>query len=147
MDMSTPSHDLGIKMIDRDHQEISGLLLEINFNAARDEDTDRKIRRLCDLSRVTRSHFLLEEVMMAETNYPGLILHRLRHQWMMEQIRQLAAYWGRQKNALTREPMALLWESHIAHIESEDRSYSLWLHGTGGENQHHRALFLINPAP
>jgi hemerythrin-like metal-binding protein len=140
MEMSNHGHDQGIKMIDRDHQEIAELLLEINFNAARDEDADRKIRRLRILSRVSRSHFLLEEAMMAAAKYPGLALHRLRHAWMMEQIRQLATYWGKEKHALTREPMALMWESHIAHLESEDRAFSLWLGGTGGESERDRAL-------
>ena len=143
--METLNHgsDLGIKMIDRDHHEISELLLEINFNAARDEDAARKIRRLRDLARVTRSHFLLEDLMMAETKYPGLALHRMRHEWMMEQIRQLAAYWGREKRALTLEPMGLLWESHIEHVESEDRAYGLWLGARGSESERDPAVFLM----
>ncbi len=145
MELSSQGHDLGIKMIDRDHREISELLMEINFNAARDENAARKIRRLRGLERVTRSHFLLEEVMMAETKYPGLALHRLRHQWMMEQIRQLAAYWDREKSPLTREPMGQLWESHIAHVENEDQAYGLWLDGTSGESEGNRVLILMNP--
>lgn len=134
MDTTNHGGDLGIKMLDRDHTEISELLLEINFNAAKDGAAGRQIRRLGELSRVTRSHFLLEEGMMAATKYPGLAVHRLRHAWMMEQIRRLAAYWSRERDALTREPMGMLWESHIAHVESEDRAYGLWLGGSDGES-------------
>ncbi len=61
MDTTNHGGDLGIKMLDRDHKQISELLLEINFNAARDGDPGRQIRRLRKLTRVTRSHFLLEE--------------------------------------------------------------------------------------
>jgi hemerythrin-like metal-binding protein len=127
--MEGTSHggDLGVTVIDRDHQFISELLLEINFNAAREGDPRRQIRRLNELAHLTRSHFLLEEGMMTAAQYPGLTLHTLRHEWMMEQIRRLAAYWSGQRNAMTREPMGLLWESHTAHMECEDRAFGLWL--------------------
>jgi hemerythrin-like metal-binding protein len=144
MEMSNHKHDLGVKVIDRDHREISGLLAEINFHVARDGDAGRRIRSLRDLARATRSHFLLEEGMMAVSKLPGLALHWLRHKWMLEQFWQLATYWGKEKNALTREPIGLLWESHIAHLESEDRAYGLWLDGTYSESERDRALYLKN---
>jgi hemerythrin len=146
MDISNHKHDLDIKVIDRDHREISELLVEINFNVARDGDAGRRIHTLRDLARATRSHFLLEEAMMAATKFPGLALHRMRHQWMLQQIGQLANYWGKEKNALTREPIGLLWESHIAHLESEDRSYGLWLDGSCSKCARDRTFNLANPS-
>ena len=127
MEATIHGGDLGITVIDRDHQFISELLLEINFNAAKEGDPRRQIRRLKQLAHLTRSHFRLEEGMIAAARYPGLAVHSLRHEWMMEQIRRLAAYWSGKKNAMTREPMGLLWESHTAHMESEDRAFGLWL--------------------
>ena len=135
MDASVHNGHLGIKMIDRDHKEICELLLEMNYSAPENGDASRRLRRLKELERISRSHFLLEEGMMAATRYPGLALHRLRHEWMMEQIKRLTAYWGREKNALTREPMGLLWESHILHVEGEDRAYGDWLNGWGGRGE------------
>ncbi len=137
-------HDLDIKVIDRDHREISDLLVEINFNVARDGDAGRRISSLRNTARATRSHFLLEEGMMEATRFPGLALHRMRHQWMLQQIGQLAAYWGKEKNALTREPIRLLWESHIAHMESEDRGYSLWLDRPCSQSARNRAFYSMN---
>jgi hemerythrin-like metal-binding protein len=127
--MEGTSHDgdLGITVIGRDHQFISELLLEINFNAAKEGDPRRQIRRLKELAHLTRAHFLLEEGMMTAAQYPGLAVHTLRHEWMMEQIRRLAAYWRGQGNAMTREPMVLLWESHTTHMDCEDRAFGLWL--------------------
>ena len=144
MEMSNHGHHLGIEIIDRDHREISELLVEINFNVARDGDAGRRIRSLRDLARATRSHFLLEEAMMAASKFPGLALHRLRHQWMLQQIGQLATYWGKEKNALVREPIGLLWESHIAHLESEDRAYGLWLKGPCSESERDLAIYSMN---
>jgi hemerythrin-like metal-binding protein len=145
MDKADYGSELGIEIIDRDHREISELLVEININTERDGDADRKVRRLGDLARVTRSHFLLEEWMMAATNYPGLAPHRTRHAWMLEEILRLAEYWGKKKNVLTREPMGLLWESHIEHVECEDQAYGLWLGRTRGESERNRAFFPMKP--
>ena len=44
-----------------------------------------------------------------------------------------------------REPMGLLWESHIEHVECEDQAYGLWLGATGGKSELDRAFFLMNP--
>ena len=84
--------------------------------------------RLKALIRITRSHFMLEEGMMTAADYPGVGIHILRHEWMLDQIKGMAAYWDRRSDALlTREPLGILWESHIAHSETEDRAFSVWM--------------------
>jgi hemerythrin-like metal-binding protein len=144
MDGADYGDEIGIEIVDRDHREISELLVAINVNAEKDGDAGRKILLLRDLARATRSHFLLEEWMMGAANYPGLAVHRMRHAWMLEEIGRLAEYWGKQKSALTREPVGLLWESHIEHVETEDRAYGLWLGDIGGKSERDRAFFLMN---
>jgi hemerythrin len=119
--------DLSIRIIGRDHQEIAEILLEINFNADKDGDVGERLRRLKTLERITRSHFMLEEGMMTAADYPGVGIHVLRHEWMLDQIKRMAGYWDRRSDALlTREPI-LLWESHIAHSETEDRAFTVWM--------------------
>jgi hemerythrin-like metal-binding protein len=119
--------ELSIRMISRDHQEIAEILLEINSNADKDGDVGERLRRLKALERITRSHFMLEEGMMSAADYPGVGIHVLRHEWMLDQIKRMAGYWDRRSDALlTREPI-LLWESHIAHSETEDRAFCVWM--------------------
>ena len=144
MDKADYGSELGIDVIDRDHREISELLVEINVNEKADGNADRKILLLRDLARASRSHFLLEEWMMGATNYPGLAQHRTRHAWMLEEITRLAEYWGKQRIAPTREPMGLLWESHIEHVECEDQAYGLWLGNSGARGEQNRAFFLMD---
>ena len=128
METKSQVSDLSIRMIGRDHQEIAEILLEINFNANKGGDVSERTRRLKELMRITRSHFMLEEGMMAAANYPGLGIHALSHEWMLDQIRRTDAYWNRRSNALlTREPLGLLWESHIAHSEKEDLAFGAWV--------------------
>jgi hypothetical protein len=64
---------------------------------------------------------------------------------MLEEIRRLAEHWGKERSDLMREPMGLLWESHIEHVECEDQAYGLWLGATGGKSELDRAFFLMNP--
>lgn len=144
MEMSNRKRDLGSRVIDRDHREISELLVEINFNVSRDGDAGRRVHTLRELARATRSHFLLEEALMEASKFPGLPLHRLRHKWMLGQIWQLANYWGRQKNALILEPIGLLQESHAAHMEREDRAYGLWLDGPVRDSDRPQNFFPTN---
>jgi hemerythrin-like metal-binding protein len=144
MDNADYGSQLGIEIVDRDHREISELLVEININKDTHGEAARKILLLRDLARASRSHFLMEEWMMAATNYPSLAQHRLRHAGMLEEITRLAEYWSRKKNVLTREPTGLLWESHIEHVECEDQAYGLWLGSTHSESERNRAFFLID---
>lgn len=129
MKTTTRAGEMGVQLIDRDHREIAEMMIAINYDATRDPDPTRQLRRLRELERMVRSHFLLEECAMTAARFRGLAVHKMRHQWMMEQIRRLSASWKNEKNALIREPMALLWESHVLHVEGEDRAFGLWLDG------------------
>ena len=122
---------IGDRMLDRDHDEISGLLLEMNF-FAKDEAEIRKQRFFRKLSQLTLTHFALEEEMMSFTGYPGMEAHVLRHQAMIHDIRELSYWPSGQKGLLARLPAGLLWESHTNHVEKEDQAFGLWLNGQPG---------------
>jgi len=140
MSNSTHNGELGIQMIDRDHREIAELMIALNSGDARDGDPVRHLRRLRELERLVRSHFLLEETMMSLSRYPGAALHSMRHDWMMEQIRRLHTYWKAEKHDLKLEPMGLLWQSHLAHVTNDDMKYGLWLHGSKTQESNERML-------
>lgn len=125
----TKVSDLSMRMMGHDHQEIAGILQEINLNANRDGNIGERIRRLQELIRLTRSHFTLEEGLMAATNYPYLGVHALRHRWMLDQIRRTASQWNRADFALTHEPVELISQSHNKHSESEDEAFGVWISG------------------
>ena len=129
MDAATHGGDLGVHLIDRDHHEIAQLIAAINFEATSDAGPGSQVRHLKELERMVRSHFILEEAMMTASRYPGAIVHAMRHKWMLEQIRRLSADWKSETGARIREPMTLVWESHLAHIVSEDRDFGRWLYG------------------
>jgi hemerythrin-like metal-binding protein len=119
--------DLSMRMMGHDHQEIAEMLQEINLNANGDGNLGERIRRLQELIRLTRSHFTLEEGLMAATKYPDMGIHALRHRWLLDQIRRTAAQWNQGDDALEHAPVTLLWQSHNTHSESEDGAFEIWM--------------------
>jgi hemerythrin-like metal-binding protein len=123
--------NVGVRMMDRDHAEISGMALELKLHAAGAADWSRTGPLLREMARAAASHFVLEESLMEATRYPGLVAHRLRHQWMIDQFRTLQTRCRRKGLAVNETLLDLLVESHFAHIEKEDLRYGLWLNGSG----------------
>jgi hemerythrin-like metal-binding protein len=125
--------NMGVKMIDRDHAEISDMVLELKLSVMAMKSWSQTGPLMRDLTRATSAHFSLEELMMEATGYPGLTIHKLRHQWMMEQLRTLTAR-CRKEGYLVDEPLLDLHsESHFAHVQTEDMTYGLWLSASRDE--------------
>jgi hemerythrin-like metal-binding protein len=120
---------VGVKMMDRDHMELSEMVLELNLDAAAGKPWDRTGRLLKDMARALGSHFSMEQTMMESTRYPGATIHRLRHEWMIDQMRVLATRCKKDGVEANRILLELLSESHFAHMQTEDFRYGLWLNG------------------
>ena len=118
---------VGVKMMDRDHDEISGMVVELNNQAAAGNPWDRTGRLLRELMRATASHYSLEEAMMDMATYPEAAIHRLRHEWMIDQMRVLLAR-SRESGLGANEPLLeLLSQSHDEHMHTEDLRFGIWL--------------------
>jgi hemerythrin-like metal-binding protein len=118
---------VGVKMMDRDHMELSEMVLELNLESAAGKPWDRTGRILKEMTRAIGSHFALEQTMMESTRYPGATIHRLRHEWMMDQMRVLTARCKKDGVEANRMLLELLSESHFAHMQTDDLRYGLWL--------------------
>jgi hemerythrin len=118
---------VGVKMMDRDHMEISEMVLELNLESAAGRPWDRTGRVLKEMARALGSHFAMEQTLMDSTRYPGSAIHRLRHEWMIDQIRVLATRTKREGLEANRMLLELMSESHFAHMQTDDLHYGLWL--------------------
>ncbi|MGA3131771.1 MAG: hemerythrin family protein [Terracidiphilus sp.] len=118
---------VGVKLLDRDHDNLSGILGEIQFRAAAGLGGARTVEMVRRLAQHMRLHFALEEGMMTTTQYPGTNIHHLQHRLLIDQVNMLATQRGR--NALERniELLNLLTASHSGHIAHADLDYGLWL--------------------
>lgn len=121
---------VGVKLLDRDHEDLNEILDEIQFRITTglgEGRTGAMVRRLAQRLQV---HFALEEGMMEVSGYPDGVLHRLHHQWLMDQVEMLAAQRGRNALARNAHLMNLLVASHHRHIGHEDLHYGHWLNAT-----------------
>jgi hemerythrin-like metal-binding protein len=118
-----------MRMLDRDHQRLSALLVELNQHVALGGAQHLQLRLLKELQRVSLTHFALEEGIMCATNYPGLRAHRLRHRTMVEQNQKFAENWSKRKSVSPVDSAGLLWETHVLHVANEDLGFDRWLNG------------------
>jgi hemerythrin-like metal-binding protein len=123
---------VGVKMMDRDHCELSEMVLDLNLEAAAGKPWDRTGRLLKEMARALGSHFGMEQTMMESTRYPGATIHRLRHEWMIDQMRVLATRCKQDGVAANQILLELLSESHFAHMQTDDLRYGAWLNAAPG---------------
>jgi len=118
---------LGVSLLDRDHNELEEILAEIRFRAELGLAGPGINALLRKLAHRTRLHFALEEEMMSATRYPGMAVHRLQHQWLIDQIRFLAGRTARKALVNGPDSLNFLSESHFNHVRIADLHYGLWL--------------------
>ena len=120
---------LSVRILDRDHLELSQTIKDIQADILAGKDRGRTAPLLRKLTAFTRAHFALEEGMMEATEYPGLALHSVRHQSMMQQLRAFISCYGQGGSDLGVHLPWFLAEWHTAHIRNEDLQLGRWLNG------------------
>jgi len=118
---------VGVKLLDCDHREMAEAIMELQEATGLEKDQSHTASLLRKLSHFTLTHFALEEGMMSATRYPGVNLHRLHHQRMMEQLREVVAIHNRGRHAMNREWLGALADWHTMHIDHDDLQYGHWL--------------------
>jgi hemerythrin-like metal-binding protein len=123
---------VGVKLLDRDHGHLEEILGEIQLKAAGGHFSRQIEVKLRKLAKRMQLHFALEESMMSATYYPGINFHRLKHQWLMDQMAVLATQDGRYALERNVHLVNLLGVSHHRHLEEDDLDYALWLNASCG---------------
>jgi|SRR5580658_3582926 hemerythrin len=130
---SNHSLSVGLKMLDRDHREIHAIIHELSHGAAQQCDRASLVSLLRQLERISASHFVLEEGMMTAARFPLQELHRLRHEWMLEEIKRTLADWTHSSSGsgAPEQTASMLLGSHTSHVKHEDLKFGVWLDGRG----------------
>ena len=118
---------VSIRLLNVDHREIEGLIDQLQAAIAVGPDKDRVTRLLRQLSDFTRTHFALEEGMMAATEYPGTSTHRRRHQQLQQQLDGFVSLYSKGSLTLSMESLSFLFVWYAAHSQNEDAHYTDWL--------------------
>ncbi len=123
---SSDAASIGIGVFDREHSEIvtTLLALEAAVEAGNDRsDTGSLLGKLADQAK---AHFQSEEAMMTASKYPGLLLHALKHQHLIDQLTAFQARYSRDSSTMDRHSLKFLRDWVNTHIQSDDLNFGLW---------------------
>jgi len=122
---------IGIGAFDKEHWEIVDAINELQ--AAVDSGNDLGVTGplLDKLASNTIAHFKAEEDMMASSKYPGLALHEMKHQFLLEQLKAFRTRYRSKSARLDRHSLNFLRDWVTTHIQSEDSNFGQWLNEHG----------------
>ncbi|MDR3346137.1 MAG: bacteriohemerythrin [Campylobacteraceae bacterium] len=118
----SPSYELGINVIDKQHQRIVEYINELQ-DVLKTRDKERIAATIVGIADYTVSHFAFEESLMSEAGYPMLAPHKKVHEAFIQTVGKYQSAF-REGNDITGQLMAELqiWLTH--HILNDDKDYS-----------------------
>ncbi|WP_022958084.1 bacteriohemerythrin [Spongiibacter tropicus] len=119
----SPEYELGIEVIDHQHQRIIEYINQIYDARSRAAAQDSLAVILPNLVDYTLSHFAFEEALLEEVDYPELSEHQLTHQHFAKLIGAMKARFDRGE-AIAEELATILQHWLIDHIMSDDQQYA-----------------------
>ncbi len=113
-------YSLGNEKIDAEHHIFLDLIIEFDSLAKKGATQDKLVRTLKEIGKYAEFHFLSEENLMIDCNYPGLEPHKKLHRHLVASLEdQLFRI-----NSGTGSPgqvFEFLFEWFALHTSSEDK--------------------------
>jgi len=122
---------IGIGIFDRQHREIVDEINELQVAVEGGIEPSVTGPLLTRLAGDTVAHFKAEEAMMAAAKYPGLMLHGMKHQRLLEQLKAFLTRYSSDSSVMDQYSLNFLRDWATTHIESEDMNFGLWLNEHG----------------
>lgn len=134
MSFTTWSEELsvGVKLLDRDHQRILGILDELHDGVSRSRAKEVLGGVLDRLARYAQTCIAHEEKLLAMAGYPMPVEHMQEHTEFARNIIELKT---RHRNtphgALSLETIQFLKSRFLGHIQGLDKNYGPFLNAKG----------------
>ncbi len=109
---------VGIPEIDVQHQELAGMINQLNRCLQHDADPKDVHKRLGVLQAATRHHFATEHDYMRRYRYPGLEMHDQEHERLLAELGQMI---DELKPGGERLFLQILKDWLLGHIEGSDK--------------------------
>ena len=124
-------YSVGIPSIDHQHKRLLSLINQLQ--TAVDYQTDDLFvdEALGELVDYTRTHFVYEEGLMKDNDYPQFTEHKKEHEAMVEQVKEFLERYKKNKEETIEEITEFLKDWLINHINGTDKEYSSYLVGKG----------------
>lgn len=127
MDLITwqDSYSVGVELIDNDHKLLVSLINQLSESIESQQGREVAGSVLNVLEEYTASHFGREELLMEKGGYPDLAPHRVEHEKLKAQVRDVVSrYHAGDTEQLDREVLAFLRNWLTGHILGVDMKYA-----------------------
>lgn len=116
---------VGIASIDKEHQQLVGLLNEFYDAVQAGKGKEVLAEVLAGLIEYTKKHFANEEQLFAKTSYPEAAAHKKAHDDLTHQVLDIQDKYAKGANTgLSIETLNFLKNWLLTHIQGTDKKYS-----------------------
>jgi len=122
---------VGVRAMDDQHGILMDTMNEIRLAVVCGRGREPLAVLLERLMEFTRLHFLSEEQLMKQTQFPGLDGHRARHQAMMQQMAESAHRVQHEDKVPIHPLLCRMRDGYLEHVEGFDREYGNWMNERG----------------
>ena len=125
------SYSVGIDSIDQQHKKLLNLINQLQ--TAVDYSTGEQFEReaLDELVDYTKTHFIYEEGLMEDNDYPDFVAHKAQHEKMFKKVGEVLAEYEQDHDTAMSNAAEYLKDWLINHINGTDKEYSSYLIGRG----------------
>ena len=124
-------YSVGIDSIDQQHKKLLNLINQLQ--TAVDYSTGDEFERdaLDELVDYTKTHFVYEEGLMRDNDYPDFEPHKAQHEKMFKKVEEVLAEYEQDHDTAMSNAAEYLKGWLINHINGTDKEYSSYLIGKG----------------
>jgi hemerythrin len=117
-------NSVGVSELDRHHQLLIGLINQLYNTIHSDPSGDQSHNLIHDLQEYAKMHFLREENIFADTDYPDMTIHKRAHQKYVMTFRELLRDPFAGPMTVSYETLQFLKEWWLKHINQMDKGYA-----------------------
>lgn len=112
----------GHSRIDADHQKLVGLVDRLSSAMKEGKGRDACGQILRDLVAYTRTHFSMEEQLMATHKFPQAAQHKAEHEKLLDKVREFEKKYLEGSAALSVPLLQFLKDWLLHHIQESDKA-------------------------
>lgn len=124
-------YSVGVERLDRQHQRIISVINRLIAKPRAFTTSGTIADVLSELNSYVSEHFLLEEQLLEENNYPRLIDHSKKHTEYGERVTGFCLKTIEKNKNIREELLSYLGEWWIGHILYEDMKYKNFFNEKG----------------
>jgi len=122
---------VGVEKLDEQHHVLFEILNDMHAAMMKGSAQSMTASLVKNLVEYTRTHFKVEEALMATTNYPGIEAHCVQHRALMKQGERYAGRFERGEITLNPHLLSFLRDWLTNHIQRVDQEYGPWMNDRG----------------